>query len=155
MESAQKSAHLQFMKKIYWILILGIIGFGFGHGQEKFLPESHNQVFIGMSMDTFISIKGDGLEKSRSFSGTPQLTEYPQADTLFTETHYIFDKKGFLYEIIIDYKDHFELYQYLLDFYGAPNVDNKEWLITLENGRELYIWEYLNRWCIADGETYK
>jgi len=59
------------------------------------------------------------------------------------------------YEIIIDYKDHFELYQYLLDLYGAPNVDNKEWLFKLENGKELYIWEYLNRWCIADGETYK
>ena len=143
------------MKKIYWILVLGIIGFGFGHGQEKFLPESHKQIYIGMTMDSLIALKGPGLVPGRSFSGLPQLTETPKVDTLFTETTYLFNKEKVLYEIIIDYKDHFELYRYMNDFYGAPNVDDKEWLIKLENGKELYIWEYLNRWCIADGETYK
>lgn len=143
------------MKKIYWILILGIIGFGFGHGQEKYIPESHHDIFIGMTMDSLLSIKGNRLVQTRSFAGKPQYKEYPRVDTLFTETQYLFNDKNILYEIIIDYKDHFELFQYMLDLYGAPNVDNKEWLIKLENGKELYIWEYLNRWCIADGETYR
>ncbi len=143
------------MNKLYWILILGSISFGFGHGQEKYFPTSHQNIFIGMHMDSLLKIKGTYLEASKSFKGTPQLKEYPKQDTLFTETLYLFTKDSILYEVIIDYKDHFELYAYMKDFYGPPNIEDKEWLIKLENGKELHVWEYINRWCIADGELYK
>lgn len=143
------------MNKLYWILILGGISFGFGHGQAKYFPESHQNIFIGMHMDSLLKIKGPNLEASKSFKGTPQLKEYPKQDTLFTYTLYLFNKDNILYEVIIDYKNHFELFAYMKDFYGAPNIENKEWLLKLDNQKELYIWEYNNRWCIADGEIYK
>lgn len=143
------------MKKLYWILILGSIGFGFGHGQKKYFPQSHQDIHIGMHMNDLTKIKGNRLIASRAYSGLPQLTEVPKTDTLFTKTTYLFRADSVLYEIIIDYKDHFELYAYMKSFYGPPNLDNKEWLIKLEDGKELYIWEYINRWCIADGETYQ
>lgn len=143
------------MKKIYWILILGCIGFGFSGDPKEYFPPSHRDVFIGMHLDSLMKLKGFRLEKSRAFNGQPQLKEYPERDTLINHTLYLFTPDSVLYEVIIDYKDHFDLYKFMNHFYGAPNLENKEWLIKLDNGRELYIWEYLNRWCIADGDTYR
>ncbi|MDX5320183.1 MAG: hypothetical protein LPK45_03805 [Bacteroidota bacterium] len=143
------------MKKLFWILILGSFGFGFSGDPSVYFPESHRDVYLGMHMDSLVKLKGKGLEFSRAFNGLPQLKDYPKQDTLFTHTLYLFTADSLLYEIIIDYKDHFELYRFMKDFYGAPNIDNKEWLISLGDGRELYIWEYNNRWCIADGDTYR
>ncbi|MBI1223575.1 MAG: hypothetical protein GC180_13315 [Bacteroidetes bacterium] len=143
------------MKKFYWILILGCFGFGFIGDSTSYFPPSHRDVYIGMTFDSLMKLKSHQLEQSRSFNGQPQLKEYPAKDTLINYTLYLFTPDSVLYEIIIDYKEHFDLLKFMEDFYGKPNVDNKEWLIPLDNGHELYIWEYLNRWCIADGETYK
>lgn len=142
------------MRKIIWILILGSVGFSFGQGQQKYFPESHQNIIIGMHMNALVQLKGPNLEAGRSFRGTPQLTVYPKNDTSINYTQYLFTRDSILFEVIIDYKDYFDLAKYMRDFYGLPTIDEKEWLFKLDNGRELYIWEYLNRMCIADGATY-
>lgn len=143
------------LRYLFLLIVLPLAFLATAQDQAKFFPESHQDIAIGMHWNEVLLYRGGNLQAGTSFSGLPQLTEVPTKDTLFNYTLFLFNEDSVLYEVIIEYKSHFELFKYMSDFYGPPNIDSKEWLLPVGDIRELYIWEFNNRWCIADGETYQ
>lgn len=141
------------MKTLLFVLILGL-SLTYGE-QEKYFPDAYRNVYIGMPMDSLVTLKGHVLDTSQYINGKRQLTETPVPDTVVKRILYLFDKDNRIYEVIIEYKDHFDLTLYMTDRYGPANIENDEWLFALPSGRELHIWQYQNKLCIADGAIYK
>ncbi len=138
-----------------WISILFLGTLLIGNGQSKYFPDAFHNVYIGMQRDSLELKRGKVFEQSTAFNGALQYKEVPPRDTVILHTLYLFDQNDQLYEVIIEYRDHFDLYRYMRDLYGEPNLNGEEWVFRLDDGGELYIWQYQNRLCIADGKLYR
>ncbi len=142
------------MKK--WLFAIGISLFiAFNLANSPFFPTGYENVFIDMSRDSLIKVRGNHFTTSKLPNGNTILTEGGSADSLITKAMYFITPSDTLYEVVIEFADYFDLEKYMKDTYGTPNVNGEEWLKKLENGKELYIWQYQNRLCIARGDLYR
>ena len=141
------------MKTCFFVLILAVSICAYG--QEKYFPGGYQNIYIGMPADSLLALKENKSGSSFQLHGTRQYVETPSRDTVIKQVMYLLDANRNVYEVIFEYQDFFNLELYMKDLYGPWNTDDEEWLFSLPNGRELHIWNHLNRLCIADGTIYK
>lgn len=142
------------MKSLFVFLFIGL-AYAATLSPSPYFPVGYENVYIGMSKDSLIKVRGDHFRESKSPDGNLVLHEGGSADSLIVKAMYFVSPQDSLYEVIIEFADYFNLEAYMKDTYGEPNLNGEEWLKKLDDGKELYIWQYLNRLCIAKGDLYK
>ncbi len=121
---------------------------------ESLYPPGYEDVYLGMTRDSFEKARGTYLKKIELAQGKYYLQEGGSADSTIIGALYLFSKGDTLRELIVEFGDDFALQEFMTDYYGPANLPDGEWLFKAENGSEVYIWRYVTRWCIADGKLY-
>jgi len=142
------------MKWIIGLLLITSLT-AFQEQPKQLLPPGYENVYVGMTRDSFEKARGTYLKKVDIANGRYYLQEGGSADSTITGALYMFTAQDSLFELIIEFGDDFALANFMTDFYGPANLPDGEWLFKKDDGSEVYIWRYVNRWCIADGRMYK
>jgi hypothetical protein len=116
--------------------------------QSKYLPPEFDGLYIGMNLEEFQNLRQVAdmeLDINDLVSYYTHYIEHPYIAYFV----YQFDHHNLLYEMIIEFKDGYDLYAHLKKLYGNPNKGD-EWLFKVNHQLYLKVWKFMNSFCIAD-----
>lgn len=113
--------------------------------QKEYLTEEMNPFYIGMPVDSFFSTSKIDNTGDISYSKTINTGNAKKITYQCS--------KDILYEMFVEYKPTFNLEEFMNKKFGPTNSENQGvpgWKIKLNDGLTLLIWQYEQKYCIAD-----